>query len=216
LRALGDMEPILCILDLPLSASRYPWFQATWEALIGWAYVSAQRFVRRNEDIADNAVVVAPDIALQQYLKLGGLPSEVRLRDALHHMNLVTLGKSSEKRDFTRLKARWPGPTFCFHPEWLSTSQTDLPEPLRRLIDTLCIVGGKPKGVPEKNLNSVGDISPLRLLVWAREAAGQVLAGVSAGVAEIVSSGTGVEKFRGSNEAGMALALKATPFKVLC
>lgn len=208
LRALTRSEPLLCLIDLPAQAGRYSWLQATWEGLLTWAYASAQRFVWKGDDSAAGTVVVVPDMTLQQYLKPGQLPTELSLQDSPRHMNLVTLGKGAEDRDFTRIKARWPGQVFRFTPDWLSGSETTVPEPLRHLVNLLCLVGGKPRGIPEENLR---DISPLHLLVWARETGKQIEAGMSAGVAEFVASGRGerFERFRGSNEGGTALALKA-------
>jgi len=54
-------------------------------------------------------------------------------------------------------------------------------------------------------------MSPLNLLVWAREACQQIQAGTSAAVAGLVATSKGEQyaRFRGSSEAGIALALKA-------
>jgi AAA+ superfamily predicted ATPase len=113
----------------------------------------------------------------------------------------VTIESGAEDRGFNRLKAVWPGPVFEFTPDLGGSGG----EEVRSLIELFCAVGGLP-GRFEKG--DVDKMSPLNLLVWARNAAPKLLAGAAIDFGELVSSGK-IERFRGSNEGSTALALKA-------
>lgn len=201
LRALPEPEPLLCLLYMP--EPKTAWLQATWEGLLGWAYVSAQRFVRRMEQDGERSSIVrVPPAVLDRYAKGSGLPSENPLCDGPRHANLVTLENGADEREFTRLKAVWPGPVFEFRPNLGGSSGQ---EAVRSLTELFYAVGGSAGRLQKADVNKM---SPLNLLVWARNAAPKLLAAAAIDFGELVSSGK-MEKFRGSNESSTALALKA-------
>lgn len=205
LRALTDREPVLCLLELPDSAGNHLWLQPTWEGLVGWAYIAAQRFVRHDE-VSDQPIVRGSDLLLQQHLKPGSLPGDVRLLDSGRHLNLVTLSRGA-RPDLHRLRAGWPGALFVFRPGWASDAGGTL-EPQKALLELMFLAGGRPRTPSDRELQNS---SPLHVLGWSRTAGRQLLAAmtpeVSALVAEAPKGGSG--RFRGSNESGTALALKA-------
>ncbi|HVG57969.1 MAG TPA: AAA family ATPase, partial [Hyalangium sp.] len=200
LRALMDREPLLCLLSLPEGAVQQAWLQATWEGLLSWAFHAAQRFVRATGGFSSPHVVRGPAALLHSYLKPTAISDEtLRLNDSPHSLNLVVLKQETESPvDFQRLQAIWPGPVFEFVGADAETSSTSL----ARL---LLLVGGR----PDKAVGQVDStLSPLKLLLWSREASAQVMAQATAQVGEILA-GDEFPRLRGSNEGASALALKA-------
>lgn len=201
LRALPEPEPILCLLYVP--ESKVDWLQATWEGMLSWAYLSAQRFIRPFENNSGQSQVVrVSPIVLDRYAKSSGPSDGSPICDGPRHANLVALESGADERGFTRLKAIWPGPVFEFRPSLEGSSGDDA---LRSLIELLFAVGGSPGRL---EIADVRKISPLDLLAWARNAAPKLLAAAAIDFGELVSSGK-LDKFRGSNECSTALALKA-------
>jgi DNA polymerase III delta prime subunit len=204
LRALTESPPILCLLTLPEGEKTLAWFQPTWEGLIGWAYWSAQRFVRREDRSPEHPVNLCSADALNRYLK----PSQIDtpgLNDCHNRLNLVTLEPNIDFGDLGRLRAVWPGPIFEFSPHWLAAGPDKAPEELSCLIRMLCLVGGKPIELAEGEAHA---LSPLQLLLWARDSAATILAAGTLGLGSVFAEAT-TKRFRGSTESSTALALKA-------
>jgi MoxR-like ATPase len=200
LRALMGREPILALLYLPEDASAHSWLQATWEGVMTWAFQGAQRFGHAVNDPSTPQVVRGPAGLLHSYLKPTAISSEVpQLRDLPHHLNLVALRQDAESPvDFPRLKAAWPGPIFEFD----GSEVTQGGAPVAQL---LMLVGGKPEKARDRKVAS--KLSPLKALLWAREAHAQVQAQAVVHVGEVLT-GSKVPRLKGSSEGGTALALK--------
>ena len=199
LRALTGREPILCLLNLPSDTADGSWLQPTWEGVLSWAYRSAQRFVRQGDFEPPYRIQTGPGALLQAYLTPSALEGErPRLRDQPRSLNLICIRSDREMPvDFLRLRALWPGPIFEFTPSSSQLAREDV----RALRTLLLGIGGRP------DIELV-QLSPLRLLVWAREAADQLLTRGSARISAFLASGDAT-RLRGSNETGTALALKA-------
>lgn len=202
LRALTGHDPILALLYLPDDPDMERWLPATWEGVASWAFRSAQDFLRPpyyGEGSAPG-VIRGPAALLQAYLQPGILSAEGPQLDARpRRLNLVILRKESESPvDFERLKASWPGPLFEFD----GAAAVKSGAPVRHLLLT---VGGS----PDKANDVAGqDLSPLKLLLWSREATAQVDAQTVGTVGELLAREK-LEKLKGSNESGPAIALKA-------
>jgi SpoVK/Ycf46/Vps4 family AAA+-type ATPase len=200
LRALTEREPLLCLLRLPENSAIQSWLQPTWEGLTAWAYRAAQRFVwKPSGENAAPEVQAGPAALLHTYLKPSVLSSEgPNLAERLHSINLITLKQDSDSPvDFSRLKATWPGPLFEFDGSRVSTDAGSI-------LELLMTVGGKPRKAGEK---LPPGLSPLKMLLWCREACSQVMARVTAGAGQMLASEP-LQKFKGSNEGDMAVALK--------
>lgn len=206
LRALTAREPLLCLLYAPDGGSM-DWLQTTWEGLMSWAFRCAQRFLRFGSDHSFTAeVFVATQAMLHAYFETSALGSDTaRLRDGAHSLNLVTLrGEHSSAARFQRLLAEWPGPLFEFRPERPQSSRSSangMQAEVRALLECLLTVAGF-------SMEIKGDLSPIKTLLWTKEASAQILARACASVGEVFST-TDLRKFKGSNESGTALALKA-------
>jgi SpoVK/Ycf46/Vps4 family AAA+-type ATPase len=201
LRALTGRAPILALLYLPDDPTMERWLPATWEGLVSWAFRSAQDFLRRpyGEGGAPD-VVRGPATLLQAYLQPGILSAEgPQLDDRSRRLNLVILRKESESPvDFERLKATWPGPLFEFD----GAAAVRSGAPVRHLLLT---VGGSPELADDV---ASQELSPLKLLLWSREATAQVDAQTVGTVGELLAREK-LGKLKGSNESGQAIALKA-------
>ncbi|NTX34810.1 ATP-binding protein [Myxococcus sp. CA033] len=201
LRALTGAEPLLALLYLPERRETADWLQATWEGVMGWAYRSAQRFVwtGRGENGAP-AVVRGSSHLLHEYLKPSLLDSEgPRLRDAPHALNLIALQRDREAPvDLSRLLAAWPGPIFEFD----ATAIAGGGVPVSQL---LLMVGGKPALATEA---VVSELSPLKLVLWSREASAQGAAQAMNSWGDLLTR-TPLSRFKGSNESSTSLSLKA-------
>ncbi|MFY1827553.1 AAA family ATPase [Myxococcus fulvus] len=205
LRALTEREPLLCILHLSEAAADTGWLQPTWEALMSWAFRAAQRFVWRSSSDEDATVRIGSSALLQTYLSPTSIDeSSSQLQVAPRSINLVTVRRDAElPNDFERLKANWPGALFEFDPPERASEL----EVCRTLVErVLYLVGGMPQQDARKASSS--RMSPLRLVVWARESSEQLLARGSTYVGEIFSR-KGPSKLRGSTEGETALALKS-------
>ncbi|MBF5043173.1 ATP-binding protein [Aggregicoccus sp. 17bor-14] len=201
LRALTAREPILALLHLSDDAQAHGWLQGTWEGLMAWAYRAAQRFVHTGTgEFLHPEVQVGPAALLHAYLKPSKLSDEgPRLQDGPRHLNLVALKQDSDSPvDFQRLKAAWPGPVFEF--KGAAASATGAP-----VVQLLLQVGGTPEKV---GTLPAAELSPLKLLLWAREASAQVLAQGSTRLGALLADGP-VARLKGSNESATSLALKA-------
>ncbi|HZH18366.1 MAG TPA: ATP-binding protein [Archangium sp.] len=200
LRALTGRAPILAMLYLPDDPDMDRWLSATWEGLLSWAFRSAQGFVRRpfGEGAAD--VVRGPAALLQAYLQPGVLSAEgPQLDHGSRRLNLISLRKESESPvDFARLKATWPGPIFEFD----GAAAVRSGAPVSHLLLT---VGGSPELADDV---AGQELSPLKLLVWSREATAQVDAQTVGPVGELLAREK-LAKLKGSSESGQAIALKA-------
>jgi hypothetical protein len=106
------------------------------------------------------------------------------------------------------VKARWPGAAFHFRPDSLLGAPGAITEPRRALLELLFMIGGRPPRLSDERLRSS---SPLHLVAWAKSAGRQILAAMAADVGALVADAPrdGTDRFRGSNEAGTSLALKA-------
>ncbi|NRD44237.1 AAA family ATPase [Corallococcus exiguus] len=202
LRALTAAEPILALLYLPDSRSAADWLQATWEGLMGWAYRSAQRFIRTPSggEPPSAEVVRGPPTLLHGYLRPSVLASEgSRLQDAPRTLNLVALRRDADAPvDQQRLLSTWPGPVFEFDATAISSEGT----PVSRL---LLMVGGK----PEKATDAiVAELSPLKLVLWSREACAHGSAQAMNSWGETLKRAP-FSRFKGGNESATALSLKA-------
>lgn len=204
LRALTEREPLLCVLHLSESTAEGRWLQPTWEALLAWAFRSAQRFSWSSSDDSAPAVKMGSSGLLQGHLSPSALDEGgARLRTEPRSLNLVTVRRDAELPvDFVQLKASWPGALFEFFPAEESQEIAEAAGAIARL---LFMVGGQPV-TDGKRMPS--NLSPLRLTVWAREASEQLLARGSTLVGDVFAE-AGSRKLRGSNEQGTALALKA-------
>lgn len=203
LRALTARDPILCLLHMPDDADMQVWFQGTWEGMTSWAYHAAQRFgSARNSESSSPAVCFGPAAMLHAQLKTSVLSAETpRLRNEPHSLNLVTLKKESEiPVDMLRLRATWPGPVFEFKPQ-PSPSPDQLSADEEAIVKWLFAVAGS-------RFESSLRISPLKALLWSKEACSQILARASTTLGRFLS-GEAIRKFKGSNESATALALKA-------
>lgn len=205
LRALPERDPVLCLLALPEASAKRPWFAPTWEGLLSWSYSRAQQFVRERDYLRDgyHPVKIAAPAVLEHYLR----PSphdEKELDDGPRHMTLVTLDKSIDDHELARIAAFWPGAVFRFEPEWLRAADVAKAPEFASLVRTLCIVGGKPRSLE----GSLESISPLQLLLWAKDSVRQMLAAATVGFGGLLTERK-LAHFRGSNETSTALALKA-------
>jgi SpoVK/Ycf46/Vps4 family AAA+-type ATPase len=203
LRALAAPDPILCLLHIPDDSDMHGWLQATWEGLMSWAFHAAQRFRRlANTDFTPEVLIGRPAM-LQTYVETSALSVEApRLRDKPHALNLISLKKESDSPvDVLHLRAAWPGPVFDFRPQPSKSPEGQLSEDVRALLECLLLVAGSPAEVKE-------NLSPLKTLLWSKEASIQILARASINLGEVLSSGE-LPKFKGSNENATALALKA-------
>ncbi|ATB48403.1 ATPase AAA [Corallococcus macrosporus DSM 14697] len=204
LRALTEREPLLCILHLSDTAADGSWLRATWEALVSWAYRAAQRFVwqfSRDEDVTvrqGSSALLQSHLAPTSIDDCGG-----RLQTGPRSLNLVTVRRDAELPvDFDRLKASWPGPLFEFFPP----EDANEIEASRAAVQSLLLLLG---GLPAADApSSLSRLSPVRLAVWARESAEQLLVRGSALVGEVFST-RGASKLKGSTEGDTSLALKA-------
>lgn len=200
LRALTEAEPILCLLD---ASEGDGWLQPVWEGVISWAFRGAQRFCHRAlYDTPRCHVSIGSPAMLQTYLRTSVLAQDgPRLEDQPHSLNLVTLSKDSEKPvDFLRLRAVWPGPVFEFKPQAVAPSSDLASDDTRAVLDCVFFAAGSPDG-------AVQSVSPAHALIWARDACSEASARASANLG-FLRRGS-VEKFKGSNESGTALGLKA-------
>ncbi|RKH46676.1 ATP-binding protein [Corallococcus sicarius] len=201
LRALTGSEPILSLLYLPERRDTADWLQPTWEGVMGWAYRCAQRFVRTGgSERAAPQVVRGSSPLLHGYLKPSVLGSDgPRLHDAPHALNLISLRRDTDAPvDLSRLLATWPGPVFEFDATAISGDGA----PVSRL---LLMVGGKPE--LEKQ-DVVSQLSPLKLVLWSREASAQGAAQALNSWGDILTR-TPLSRFKGSNESSTTLSLKA-------
>ncbi|MGE6759807.1 AAA family ATPase [Corallococcus interemptor] len=202
LRALTAPEPILALLYLPDSRGAADWLQATWEGVMGWAYRSAQRFIRSpggGEPPAPE-VVRGPPTLLHGYLRPSVLASEgPRLQDGPRTLNLVALRRDADAPvDHQRLLSTWPGPVFEFD----ATASSSEGTPVSRL---LLMVGGKHEKATD---DFVADLSPLKLVLWSREACAHGAAQAMNSWGETLKRAP-FSRFKGSNESATALSLKA-------
>nr|WP_253895316.1 ATP-binding protein [Corallococcus exercitus] len=201
LRALTAPEPVLALLYLPDSRSTTDWLQATWEGVMGWAYRAAQRFIRTGSgEPPAPKVVRGPPTLLHGYLKPSVLASDgPRLQDEPRTLNLVALRRDADAPvDLQRLLSAWPGPVFEFDATAIASDGT----PVSRL---LLMVGGK----PEKATDAVvAELSPLKLVLWGREACAHGAAQAMNSWGETLKRAP-LSRFKGSNESATALSLKA-------
>ncbi|WP_158617042.1 AAA family ATPase [Corallococcus exercitus] len=201
LRALTAPEPVLALLYLPDSRSTTDWLQATWEGVMGWAYRAAQRFIRTGSgEPPAPKVVRGPPTLLHGYLKPSVLASDgPRLQDEPRTLNLVALRRDVDAPvDLQRLLSAWPGPVFEFDATAIASDGT----PVSRL---LLMVGGK----PEKATDAVvAELSPLKLVLWGREACAHGAAQAMNSWGETLKRAP-LSRFKGSNESATALSLKA-------
>jgi hypothetical protein len=200
LRALTEEEPILCLLD---ASEGDGWLQPVWEGIISWAFRGAQRFCHRIlNDSPRSRVSIGSPAMLQTYLRASVLAQDgPRLEDQPHSLNLVTLSKDSEKPvDFLRLRSVWPGPVFEFQPQPVAPSSELASRDTRAVLDCLFVAAGCPDGAAQS-------VSPAHALIWARDACPEASARASGNLG-FLRRGS-VEKFKGSNESGTALGLKA-------
>lgn len=124
-----------------------------------------------------------------------------KLRNEPHCLNLITLKKESEiPVDMQRLRATWPGPVFEFKPA-PSQPSDELSADEDAILKCLFAVAGF-------HFESSMRISPLKALLWSRQASSQILARASTTLGRFLSEDAG-RKFKGSNESATALALKA-------
>ena len=211
LRALTASAPILCLLHMPDDAEMHAWLQGTWEGMTSWAYHAAQRFQWiGNGEPTSMSVCFGPAAMLHSHLKASVLSSETpRLRDAPHSLNLITLPKESDiPVDIQRLKATWPGPVFEFRPQPSKSSDpaaNQLSADEEAILKCLFLVGGS-------GFDSAEVLSPLKTLLWSKEACSQIMARASTTFGGLLSgelSGEAIRHFKGSNESATALALKA-------
>ncbi|MBL0695653.1 ATP-binding protein [Comamonas sp. JC664] len=204
LRALTEREPLLCVLHLSDAAADGGWLQATWEALMTWAYRLAQRFVWRITTEVDATVRLGTSALLQTHLAPSSLDEPTgRMETKPRSLNLITVRRDAELPvDFERLKASWPGPLFEFSP---AEGEGELEGSRRAIEKLLYLLGGM--SAPGET-HGGPRLSPLRLVVWARESAEQMLARGSARVGAVLSR-SGASKLRGSTEGETSLALKA-------
>ena len=147
LRALTAPDPILCLLSVPDDSDMHSWLQATWEGLLSWAFLCAQRFRRlANTVFSTPEVLIGPPALLQTYLETSVLSVEApRLLDKPHSLNLISLKKESDSPvDRLRLQAAWPGPVFDFTPEPSQSSEGRLSEDVRALLECLFLIAGAP------------------------------------------------------------------------
>jgi hypothetical protein len=204
LRSLSGSDPLLCLLHVPDEANMQDWLQATWEGLMSWAYRSAKRFARsRDADSANPDLLIGPATLLHTYLKTSVLKGETPgLLDRTHCINLISLKKDAEfPVDFPRLQAAWPGVIHEFDPTRSVAVAGQGSADVSALLACLALVAGL-DAVPTDNL------SPLKLLLWSKEACTQVLARGSIQLGHLLSSEE-LRKFKGSNKSATALALKA-------
>jgi hypothetical protein len=97
------------------------------------------------------------------------------------------------------LSAVWPGPIFEFKPEY--TSSTAPAADIQSICDCLSLVGGRAP-------TAIDDVTPLRMLNWARVAHRQLTAMPITRFGGVLSTNS-IRKFKGSNECASTLALKA-------
>ncbi|MFP2961252.1 AAA family ATPase [Myxococcus sp. 1LA] len=204
LRALTEREPLLCILHLSDTAADGSWLQSTWESLLSWAYRAAQRFVWQFSSDEDVTVRLGSSALLQSHLEPTSIDEHAgRLQTGPRSLNLVTVRRDAELPvDFDRLKASWPGPLFEFFPP---EEAHELEASRAAVVSLLYLLGGMPAADAPRSLSR---LSPVRLAVWARESAEQLLARGSALVGEVFSK-RGASKLKGSTEGDTSLSLKA-------
>ena len=110
--------------------------------------------------------------------------------------------------DFRRLRATWPGPVFEFKPQPSPSSDgavDHLSADEEAILKCLLVVGGS-------RFESGTPISPIKTLLWSKEACSQILARASTTLGSFLAgelSGEAIQNFKGSNESATALALKA-------
>ena len=184
LRALTEAPPIRCLLHVPDDTHMHGWLQATWEGIISWAFHAAQRFMSLTpRDRWSPQVFIGPPTVLQAYFEASVLQAESpRLRDGPHSLNLISLKKSSDSPvDFSRLRAAWPGPVLDFTPEPSIVADGQPSEDIRALVKCLLLTSGSPTAVQQT-------LSPLKTLLWSKQACMQILAGASISFGEILAS----------------------------
>ena len=123
--------------------------------------------------------------------------------------------RAQPRDDLARLAARLPqgeGPLarrrVPLRPDSLLGAPGAITEPRRALLELLFMIGGRPQRLSDGRLRSS---SPLHLVAWAKSAGRQILAAMAADIGALVADAPrdGTGRFRGSNEAGTSLALKA-------
>ncbi|HQZ67531.1 MAG TPA: ATP-binding protein [Planctomycetaceae bacterium] len=212
LRALCGDEALLCLLHLPGDREMEKWLQATWEGTVSWAFHSAQRFhFSLFGDNAERTVCRGTSELLHSFLKVSVLGSETpQLSTQNHSLNLVTLQKESDVPvGFENVKANWPGLVFEFEPKppisggnssssdkFVEVSADEI-----ALVECLLLASGIKR-------EQRGRLCPLKTLIWARSANPQILSRSASAMGAFFSSEK-ASKFKGSNESGKALALKA-------
>ena len=211
LRALTASDPVLCMLHMPEDSDMHCWLQETWEGMTSWAFRAAQRFqwISSGESTSPS-VCFGPAAMLHSHLKASALSSETpRLRDAPHSLNLITLQKESDiPVNIQRLRATWPGPVFEFRPQPSKSSDptiVQLSADEEAILRCLFLVGGS-------GFDSAKVLSPIKTLLWSKEACFQILARASTAFGALLAgglSGEAIRHFKGSNESATALALKA-------
>lgn len=203
LRSLGSHEPLLCILHVPNDPVAQTWLQPTWEGLVGRAFRGAQCFSKLPHVGGDPEVLIGAPAMLPAYLKMSALAAESpRLLDGSHSLNLVSLKSDAEfPVDFDRLQAAWPGAVYQFRPEGLHAIGDHESADVTALLQCLLLASGV-ASAPQPGL------SPLKVMLWGRNAARQILAHGSGLLGTLLSTGK-YSKFKGSNETATALALKA-------
>jgi hypothetical protein len=172
--------------------------------LINWTFYAAQRFSSFTAgDRLSPQVFIGPPAVLQTYLEAPVLHTESpRLLDRPLSLNMISLRKRSDSPvDLQRLRAAWPGPVFDFTPEPSEAADGQPSEDVQAIVKCLLLTSGSPTEVKQ-------NLSPLKTLLWSKQACMQILAGASSNFGEILASG-GLSKFKGSNEGSTALALKA-------
>ncbi len=209
LRALTASPPILCLLHMPEHSDMHIWLQETWEGITSWAYYAAQQFQwNQTAESSSPNVCFGPVAMLHSRLKASVLSNETpRLHDEPHSLNLITLQKESDiPVDMLRLRATWPGPVFEFKPE-PSASNDRFSADEEAILACLFAVAGS-RFEPSTRTEPVTRLSPLKTLLWSKEACSQILARASTTLGGLLS-GEAIRSFKGSNESATALALKA-------
>ena len=200
LRCLTESEPVLCLLYVPTEANVQSWIQGTWEGIIGWAFRTAQHFLRAGTSTnGDVQVRLGTSALLHTHLKPSMLDHGApRLEASPHALNLIAIKRELElPTDFARLRAVWPGPVFEFKPHYHGEPSADI----RSINECLALVAGvEPAAVSAQ--------SPLAVLNWAAAAYARLMSSALEGWGEIVLS-TKIPRFKGSNECSTTLAMKA-------
>jgi len=188
------------------------WLQVTWEGIVSWAFHSAQRFhFSLSGDNTQPTICRGTSELLHSFLKVSILSSETpQLSTQNHSLNLVTLQKESDVPvGFENVKANWPGLVFEFEPKppisggnssssdkFVEVSADEI-----ALVECLLLASGIKR-------EQRGRLCPLKTLIWARSANPQILSRSASAMGAFFSDEK-ASKFKGSNESGKALALKA-------